>query len=166
MNERWQVRFATLTAFVVIAAFVAGKTARDAMFLTSFQVTLLPTFVAIGAVVTIPLVLVVARRMTVSGPARLVPVIYLTSAALLVLEWVASKGWPRVAGAATFLHLGALGPIMVSGFWSTVSERFDPRTAKRNISRIGLGATLGGIAGGLVAQATAAWLSPDAILLV
>src|SRR5450432_523285 len=99
MNERWQVRFATLTAFVVIAAFVAGKTARDAMFLTSFQVTLLPTFAAIGAVLTIPVVLVVARRMTVIGPARLVPVVYLTSATLLFLEWLASTWWPRVASA-------------------------------------------------------------------
>jgi hypothetical protein len=164
--ERWQTRFAALTAFVVIAAFVAGKTARDAMFLTSFEVTLLPTFAAIGAVLTIPLVLVVARRMTVIGPERLVPIVYLTSAALLVVEWLASAHCPRVVGAAAYLHLGALGPILVSGFWSTVSERFDPRAAKRNIARIGFGATLGGIAGGLVAQATAAWLPARAILLV
>jgi hypothetical protein len=165
-RERWQVRFAALTAFVVIAAFVAAKTARDAMFLTSFHVTQLPTFSAIGAVITIPLVLVVARRMTVIGPARLVPLVYATSAALLVLEWLVSAWCPRVAGAATFLHVGALGPVLVSGFWSTVSERFDPRTAKRNIARIGLGATLGGIAGGLVAQATGAWLATRSILLV
>ena len=165
-DDRRQVRVAALTAFVVIAAFVAGKAARDAMFLTSFQVTLLPTFAAIGAVLTIPLVLVVARRMTVVGPARLVPMVYLTSAMLFVLEWIASTWCPRVAGAATYLHVGAFGPILVSGFWSMVSERFDPRTAKRNISRIGLGATLGGIAGGLVAQVTAAWLPMHAILLV
>lgn len=166
MNERWQVRVATLTAFVVIASFVAGKTARDAMFLTSFSVTLLPTFAAIGAVLTIPLVLAFARRMLVVGPARIVPLAFVASAALLVLEWALSPWLPRVAAAAIYLHLGALGPILVSGFWSAVSERFDPRTAKRNISRIGLGATLGGIGGGFVAQATAAWLPASAILLV
>jgi hypothetical protein len=166
VNERWQVRVAAMTGFAVVAAFVAGKTARDAMFLTSFQVTLLPTFAAISAIVTIPLVLVVARRMTSMGPARLVAMLYIASTALLVLEWLASARWPRVAAAAAFFHVGAVGPILVSGFWSTVSERFDPRTAKRNIARIGLGATLGGIAGGLVAQATAAWLPPRAILLV
>ncbi len=166
MNERWQVRLAAVTGFAVVAAFVAGKAARDAMFLTSFQITLLPMFAAISAIVTIPLVLVVARRMTAAGPARLVPIVYATSTALLVLEWLLSSHFPHVAGAAAFLHLGAVGPILVSGFWSTVNERFDPRTAKRNIARIGLGATLGGIAGGLVAQGTAALLPTRSILLV
>jgi len=75
VNERWQVRLAALTGFAVVAAFVAGKAARDAMFLTSFEVTLLPTFAAIGAIATIPLVLLVARRMAVTGPARLVPIV-------------------------------------------------------------------------------------------
>jgi hypothetical protein len=166
VNDRWHLRLAAITGFAVVAAFVAGKTARDAMFLTSFSVTRLPTFAAIGAIVTIPLVLVVARRMTATGPDRLVPMLYGASAALLVLEWLLSTQCPQAAGAAAYLHLGALGPILVSGFWSTVNERFDPRTAKRNIARIGLGATLGGIAGGLVAQVTAALLPTRSILLV
>jgi hypothetical protein len=166
VNERWQVRLAAVTAFVVIAAFVAGKTARDAVFLTSFSVTMLPTFMAVGAIVTIPLVLVVARRMTAIGPARFVPLVYLASAMLFVLEWLTGAWCSRLAGAATFIHVGALGPILTSGFWSTINERFDPRSAKRNIARIGLGATLGGIAGGLVAQATATWLPTRSILLV
>ena len=166
MNERWHVRFAALTGFAVVAAFVAGKTARDAVFLTSFHVTSLPLFAGIGAVLTIPAVLAVARRMTVAGPERLVPMLYAASAVLLGLEWIASASLPRIAAAATYLHLGALGPILVSGFWSTFSEHFDPRSAKRHIGRVGLGATLGGIAGGLIAQATAAWLPASAILLV
>jgi hypothetical protein len=166
MNERWQVRLAALTGFAVVAAFVAGKAARDAMFLTAFEITLLPTFAALGAIVTIPLVLVVARRLTSAGPARVVPVLYAVSAAMLVLEWIASAAWPHVASAAAYFHLGALGPILVSGFWSTINERFDPRSAKRNIGRIALGATLGGIAGGVVAQATAALLPTRSILLV
>ena len=166
MSERWQVRLAALTGFTVVAAFVAGKTARDAMFLSAFDVTLLPTFAAISAILTIPLVLVVARRMSVSGPGRLVPVLFGISTVLLLVEWLGTTSCPKVAAAAVYFHLGAIGPILVSGFWSTINERFDPRTAKRNIGRIGLGATLGGIAGGVIAQATAAWLPASAILLV
>jgi ATP/ADP translocase len=166
VNERWSVKLASITGFAVVAAFVAGKAARDAMFLTSFRITLLPTFAAISAVLTLSLVLLIARRMTARGPATVVPFLFATSAVLLVVEWAISDSFPHVAGAAAFLHLGALGPILVSGFWSTINERFDPRTAKHNIGRIGLGATLGGIAGGLVAQGTADLLPARSILLV
>src|SRR5207253_1677592 len=81
MTERWQLRLAALAGFAVVAAFVAGKAARDAMFLSTFEVTLLPTFAGISAVITIPLVLVVARRMSASGPTRVVPMIFGVSAA-------------------------------------------------------------------------------------
>ncbi|MEO8552882.1 MAG: hypothetical protein ABI678_23050, partial [Kofleriaceae bacterium] len=54
----------------------------------------------------------------------------------------------------------------VSGFWSIVNERFDIHSAKRHIGRIGMGATLGGILGGVIAERTAVYMKPDSILLV
>ncbi|MDB4956985.1 MAG: hypothetical protein JWO36_4554, partial [Myxococcales bacterium] len=137
-----------------------------ATFLSGFDVTLLPTFVGITAIETIPLVLAFGRRMASVGPRRLVPRINAASATLLLAEWLAIHRWPHFTSAIVYLHLGALGPIMVSGFWSTITERLDPRAAKRNMARIGVGATLGGIGGGLIAQATAAWLPRSSILVV
>ena len=43
------------------------------------------------------------------------------------------------------------GALVISGFWSVVNERFDPHSAKGMVSRIGTGATVGGVVGGLVA---------------
>ena len=100
------------------------------------------------------------------GPARLVPALNVISAALLVIEFSLLAQAPRTAALLCFLHLGSLGAVLVSGFWSVVSERFDARTAKRYIARIGLGGTLGGIVGGVVAERTAVLASADYLLLI
>jgi hypothetical protein len=44
---------------------------------------------------------------------------------------------------------------LISGFWSTINEAFDPRTAKQSIARIVGGATLGGLFGGFMADRVA-----------
>ena len=154
-DDRTSSRLAVLTGFLVIATFTAGKAARDATLLGNFSIKLLPTFVGIGAVVTIPLVLGVGRRLATKGPAWLIPRMNLGSAILLLLEWLALPHWRTPAAAMIYVHLAALAPVLVSGFWSTVNERLDPRAAKRAIASVGLGATLGGIAGGLIAQLVA-----------
>jgi hypothetical protein len=165
-TESSTVWLASVTGFLTVAAFVAGKTARDAAFLGAFPIQLLPTFVGVCAVATIPLVLAVSRRMVADGPARLVPALYVASTLLSVGEWLVSTAWPHVAAAGAYLHLGVTGPVLMSAYWSVVSECFDPRSAKRHMGRIGLGAALGGVGGGLLAQATAAWLPSSSILLV
>ena len=53
--------------------------------------------------------------------------------------------------------LGTLfGAVLVSGFWSIINERFDARTARKYIGRIGVGATVGGIVGGLIVERASA----------
>jgi ATP:ADP antiporter, AAA family len=165
-RERGITGLATITSFLVIATFIAGKTARDATLLSNYKVQLLPTFVGISALVTIPLVLQVGRRVTQKGPAWLFPRMNMSSALLLVIEWFALTRGSRAASAVIYVHLAAVGPVLVSGFWSTINERLDPRAAKRAIARVGLGATFGGIAGGLVAQLAAAVAPASSIVLV
>jgi hypothetical protein len=55
---------------------------------------------------------------------------------------------------------------LISGFWSVINERLDPRTAKRQIGRIGAGATFGGLLGGLLAERIAALSSAERMLLL
>jgi len=165
-TDRKLARVAVITGFLVIATFVAGKAARDATVLANFNIRMLPTFVGIGAFVTIPIVLVVGRRLATKGPAWLFPRINTSSATLLVIEWLMLPHWNKAAAAITYVHLAALGPVLVSGFWSTINERLDPRAVKRAIASVGLGTTLGGVAGGLIAQLVAAELPASSILLV
>ena len=94
------------------------------------------------------------------------PALNVISAAVAIVEWFALARYPRPAAVAIYLHISTSGAVLVSGFWSMINERFDVQTAKRHIGRIGTGATLGGILGGILAERTAAYLSADAILLV
>jgi len=157
---------ATISAVTVIASFVASKAARDAILLARFDVTRLPVFITISAVTSLPIILVAGRLMVRWGPARLIPVLNIASAALAIGEWLLIGRAPRAIAVVVFFHLATLGGVLVSGFWSMVNERFDVQSAKRHIARIGIGATLGGIFGGVIAERAAVYLAPDAILLV
>jgi hypothetical protein len=157
---------ATVSAVIVIASFVASKAARDAILLARFDITSLPLFLAISAVTSLPIILVAGRLMARWGPARLIPVVNVVSAVLAVGEWLLIARAPYAIAVAVFFHLATLGAVLVSGFWSIVNERFDVQSAKRHIARIGIGATLGGIFGGVIAERSAVYLAPDAILLV
>src|ERR1043166_3844963 len=157
---------ATVAAVVVVAGFVAGKAARDAILLSNFGIKTLPIFVTISALIAMPIILVAGKLMTRFGPARLMPALNLISAACAVVEWLLLARYPRPTAIAIYFHLSTSGAVLVSGFWSIINERFDIQSAKRHIGRIGMGATLGGIAGGMIAERTAVYLAPDAILLV
>src|SRR4051794_433803 len=165
-DQRSAARIATISALIVVASFVASKAARDAILLARFDIKALPIFIAISVGISLPVILVAGRLMARYGPARLMPALNALSALLAVGEWALLHRYPRPIAVLVFLHLGTSGAVLASGFWSIVNERFDVQSAKRHIGRIGMGATFGGILGGVIAERTAVYLSPDKILLV
>jgi hypothetical protein len=138
-----------LGAALLIGQQVAGKAVRDALFLSSFDVSLLPAAAAGAAALSLAAVLAFARAMATASPWKVMPRALSLAAALLVAEWALAFRFPRAAAIAVYLHMSVFGATLVSGFWSLVNERFDPHTAKRVVGAIGAGASLGGIAGGL-----------------
>ena len=156
---------AILAAAILIAQQVAGRATRDALFLSTFDVSTLPAVGAVSAVVSLGAVLAFARAMATLTPSRVVPAALGTSAALLVAEWAIAGPMPRVAAVALFLHMGIFGATLVSAYWSLVNERYDPYTAKRVFGRIGMGASLGGALGGLIAWQASRVVSVRAMLL-
>ena len=80
------------------------------------------------------------------------------------IEWWLASIRPAVAAVAVYLHSAAVGAVLISGFWSIVNEHFDPRTAKKRISRIAAFGTMGGLAGGLLAERVGAVLTVSAML--
>lgn len=163
---RSAARVAVVAALVVIASFVASKASRDAVLLSSFDIDSLPLFVGVSAALSLPIALVAGRLFLRFSPDRLLPILNVISALLLVGEWWLAQREPKLTAVIVFLHLGSFGAVLVSGFWSIINERFDVRTAKRYVGRIGVGATLGGILGGVIAERTAVYLEPNMILLV
>ena len=158
--------FAFFSATTMIAQQVAGKATRDALFLTYFDVTQLPRAVIIAAIASMLGVLLMSKLLSHYTPTRLVPVTFALSALLFFAEWVLFGINPKVAAIVLYLHMAVFGAILISGFWSVISERFDPHSAKRTIARIAAAATLGGVVGGLVAERVTALGEVRTMLLV
>lgn len=163
--ERRAALAALLTAAVMIAQQVGSKATRDALFLSSFEPEDLPRVVIAAAAASMVAVFAATRAYATLGPARVVPAAFGVSGALYVAEWYAADTWARPVAVVLYLHTAIFGALVISGFWSVVNERFDPHTAKRVIGRIGTGATLGGVAGGLLAERVGAIFDANAMLL-
>ena len=155
---------AAITAAAIIGYQVAAKATRDALFLSSHDFSALPIMMIGSAVLSILLAGLTSKVMTRLGPARVIPVGFLISAALLLVEWALSGPYRKIAAVAVYLHYGALGALLISGFYSFVNERFEPRAAKRELGRITAAGTIGGLLGGLLSERVGGWFSVTAML--
>src|SRR5690606_18650465 len=71
---------------------------------------------------------------------------------------------PRLAAVVTYLQISAVGPVLGSTLWLIATERFDPRAARFAFARMISVGTLGGLAGGLVAERVGAIWGVVAVL--
>src|SRR6185503_18902990 len=157
---------AMICAAAVTAQFVGGKATRDALFLSALDYTALPTMLIATSACSILLVLASSRGGRRIAPARMVPALFFGSGVLLLLEWALTY-WARSPAAVIFyLHISGAGPLLGSGFWLVLRERFDPRTAKRRFGQIAGAGTLGGLLSALVAERVAALFGVTAMLPV
>ncbi len=146
---------AIICAGFVTAQFVAGKAARDTLFLAHVGIASLPAMIIGTSVFSIALVAATAKGVSRLSPPRFVSWAFAISAVLLMIEWALISTTPRLGAVLVYLHISGLGPILGSGFWLVTTERFDPRTAKKKFGQIAGGGTLGGLLGGLVAERVA-----------
>ena len=141
-----------LCAAAVTAQFIAGKAVRDALYLASLDVTSLPAMVVACAVVSIGLVAVTSKGLRQVSPAAFVPIAFVVNAMMLLAEWLVLPLAPRAAAVLVYIQVSGVGPLLGSGFWLIATERFDPHTAKKRFGQIAGAGTLGGLAGGFVAE--------------
>lgn len=160
------VAAATLVAFAMIAQQVAATATRDAFFLTHYPATALPPVMAGAVALSFAVVLLLSRLLARFSPARVAPCFFALNGVLFAGEWLLARSVPREASVVVFLHTAALGAALISCFWSLVSEKFDPHTAKKVIARIAGGASLGGVVGGATAWAAGNALPLTSMLLI
>ena len=154
---------APLTAAALIAQQVASNAVRDALFLTWFQVTTLPYFMAAAAVLAIPAAEFSGRLLARFGPARFVPFILGVSSVLFLVEWSLLGGHPRTVSACSTFTPVCLGRSGISAFWSLLNERFDPHSAKALMARVAAAGAFGGLAGGVGAERVTVLMSQGAL---
>ncbi len=160
-------RAAAFTSAAMIAHQVAGKAARDTLFLTSFSARALPGAMAVAAALSLLAAFWISRLLTRYSPAAVLPALFGASICGLVGEWLLGKLSPPAMAIAIYLHLAAFGPLLITAFWSLINERFDPHTARRAVGRIATGGTIGGVLGALMVWRAAAVidLSTSVLLL-
>lgn len=159
------VRKAVVGAAALVALTVAGKTVRDALFLTHFPAAELPKVMVAGAALSALFAVLTGRVLRSWGPATTLPPLLAVNTIGFVVEHSALAYSPRAVALILYLHVSAVTGLILSGFWSVVNERLDPHTFRVQISRIGLGGTVGGIIGGLTAERVAAWTGARHTLL-
>ncbi len=151
-------------AVLMMAHQVSGKAVRDSFFLTHYPASDLPKMAIASAALSVVFVLLFARLIGRFGPAKMVPAGFFLSSLLHVIEYLFLPDSPGSWSIVIYLHIVALGAILLSGFWSLMTEAFDPREAKQAFGRITALGTLGGILGGLLAERVAAVFSASSVL--
>lgn len=157
---------AMVGAALMLAHQVAGKAARDGLFLSRYEASALPKMVLAAAAVAVLCGWLFGVLLKRYSPQRVVPGALLLSAALQGAEWVLLERSPDVVVVWVYLHIVGFGAILLSGFWSLANEVFDPREAKLRFGRIAGFGTAGGIIGGLLAERTVVWFGTSSVLVL
>ncbi len=155
---------AMLTALLMIVQQIGAKTTRDTFFLSHHPASELPMVMIGAAVLSLVGALTFSSILQRLGPVRAVPLAYTLHAALFAGEWWFADQQPFITSVVVYLHMGTLGPVVISGFWSLVNEQFDPHTAKKFVSRIAASAAFGGVLGGVAAERVIATLDLTTML--
>lgn len=164
----WQSGSPLVTAMIGSAAvgaqYIAGKAARDAVFLARYEASALPSMIIWTAIFSIGLVVASSKGLRKVAPGRWVPIAFAASAILYFVEWGLTSAIPGASARILYLQVSGLGPMLGSGFWLIASERFDPHTAKKRFGQIAGAGTVGGLLGGLAAARVATLASIGAML--
>lgn len=163
-DARLDVLAATIASTAMIAQQVAGKSTRDALFLTQFDIRRLPGMMIVSALISFVAAMFAARALANHGPRRVVRWAFLLGAIAFTLEFAASWISKRSIAIVVYLHMALFGATVISLFWSLINERFDPHAAKRAVARIAAGGTLGGVLGGFIGFNIASLTSVRAML--
>ncbi|MCM2257143.1 MAG: hypothetical protein NDJ94_15960 [Vicinamibacteria bacterium] len=147
-SDEARARTAAWAAALLVAQQVAGKAVRDGLFLQAFEARTLPWALVGAAALSLGAVFAISALVGRVGPARALRALVSVSVPLLVAEWLLVQRAPTVGAVAVYAHAALFGATVVSVFFSLVSESFDPWQARGAMARIGLGASLGGVAGG------------------
>jgi ATP/ADP translocase len=165
-QEGAHIRIPMVVSALTMTYQVAGKAARDAIFLSQFRIGDLPAMVMVAAITAIAASIVFSRMSVRLGPHRVATVSFALSSLLQFAEWLFLGYNTRVVACLIYLHVAAFGAVLLSLFWSVMNESFEPRSAKAVFGRVSGIGTLGGFCGGLLAERVAAWFGTGDVILL
>jgi AAA family ATP:ADP antiporter len=152
--------------FLTISAYVIGKVARDALFLTQFQAVQLPyADIASGVLVgfVVALYLQVGRRTSLGNLLVGSPLFFSATCALF---WVlAHRSHPAWLYPVFYVWVGMFGVLAPTQVWTLANYLLTTREAKRIFGMVGGGAIAGWIFGGYLSKVVAKAFGTESLLL-
>ncbi len=139
--------------FFLLAANNVIKIVRDSLFLSRFPITQLPYVYLLAALVAAAVILVYSRFTSKLPFSRVVLMSLAVSISNVMIFWLLvtfyDAGWVLYA---YYMWSAIVGLILVAQFWILANEMFTLRDGKRLFGLITAGGTLGGMAGGVMAN--------------
>ncbi|MEM7448650.1 MAG: hypothetical protein AAF355_10445 [Myxococcota bacterium] len=151
MNHKQITAAAAATGASLLAQQVAGKSVRDAFFLSIFGSSELPGMMLGSALLSILLAFVLSKSFRRHGPTPILSGSLLLSSIFYAIEYWLCIHTPRITAIALYLHQSVIGAISVSAFFLLIGETLGLRDAKRCLPRIHTGVTFGAFFGGIAA---------------
>ena len=153
------------TIFTVMTSYYLLKIIREPLILVGGGAEVKSYAAAGQALLLIPVLRVhgaVARRV---GRMQLIAAVFLFCASnLVVFSFLAQRGTP--IGIAFYLWVGTFNLILVATFWSFANDIYDPDQGKRLFPIVGVGSSVGALAGALLASVLLRRLNPPALMLI
>jgi AAA family ATP:ADP antiporter len=142
--------------FLVLAAYVVGQVARDALFLGRFAASRLPfADLTLFLLVTVVIGLYVRAGRRLALDRLLAGSLVLFGGVALLLA-ILARGFPAAwVFPVVYVWVGIYGVLAPAQVWTLANYVLTPREARRLFGFIGAGATLGATAGGILSSALA-----------
>ena len=141
-NERRKVGLLLLQYVWVVAVTIAGKSARDAFFLSRYNKAVLP-LMAVAAAIAVALAIAAFTRLERNFRSKtLVPLVCVVFAMTLALLQFRLEGW---VVPVLYVWMEVINVLTVLQFWLLAAEILDSRQAKRLFPIIGGGGSLAAI---------------------
>jgi len=138
----------TAGSFLVVSFMVVARALREAVFLTTFDIKMLPYITLAVAVLGFPAVMAFTRVLQRTHPSRVMyGLVAITITGLLIL--LAMGPGTKVGSIALYIWTALCTLLLTSGFWIVTAEYFAVRAAKRLYGIIGAGGTVGALLCGI-----------------
>jgi AAA family ATP:ADP antiporter len=152
----------TLTVFLLLLAYYLLKTAREPLILLHGGAEVKSYAAAGQSLLLIPVVRIYSDLANRFNRMKLVGGIYGFFALNLVLFAVAARAnWSL--GVPFYLWVGIFNVTAIGQFWSFANDIYDPEQGKRLFAVLGIGSSIGAVAGSFVAKQLAP-LGPAALM--
>jgi AAA family ATP:ADP antiporter len=153
----------TLTVFLLLTAYYILKTAREPLILLQGGAEVKSYAAAGQSLLLVPVIgayTALARRV---GRMKLLASVYLFFLSNLLLFALAAKLDLRL-GVVFYLWVGIFNVTVIAQFWSFANDIYTPDQGKRLFAILGIGSSVGAVAGARIAHALVDWGPPVLML--